>query len=1094
MSYRLPESSSPATPERKQAHYNGEHPSTTPAGQPQPSPAPSFTPMGEPSPSYLTSSIGAMAGKIKAPNFGRPNIGGASKSRRTANVPLASSLRGSTTSRQPSGLGKHSYSVLDDLEDSDEDVDTAAPASQPGTFGMHFDSDDDEDEDEDQEDDIMGAQEDEEFDQEEEEEEDADGEDDDVDAMVEDEGNYDIEDDLVREMEATDYSGNFLGGGDTMDLLMGTPAANQRMQKEAGDIFRASSMRSLFGRRRDTKYSAVAKDLFSQLGHARISEPHSLILQTEEVIARLYDEGVGAEDDTDKLDMTLAGAADYLVRDVWEPHAKFLPKSNEEHGATIGPGPNSTAFEKASWIAAMVFQDQFGDFQPVTLPQTLFEWQQEYHNPSDGQVDSILAHRPSPASHGLFWQAIYMSLIRGDIKAAIKLLRNAGWNHVRKGTRGEPAYTGQPLRNIEKVIEDACHIMELCPAVADSNWDIQESNWTLFRLKATAAKESLVQFAEGKDQPQPSSGRFAGSDFGDSGDGHGAMARLARKAQSRLPWDVYESLQSLYSILVGDVDAITAGAQDWCEATIGLFGWWDDGHHNRRLGLSRSQSIMGEPSMKDDALDRLAHCFHAAMESDFHFNGLDAVEVCISSVFEGNIDGVVGFLSAWSLPVASSVAEVASLGRWLPPPEPQNLISMDNFDADDLEVLGMNQGMASGNQDGVKDSTLVSYARGLNDIKQLTGSVKKRGGVVTRVTRVGWEMAVQIVGRMDSPERSEDLVNDLLHDILEKIEPDSHDTVYKIWALLNDLGMINFAEDTAEKYGDVLKKDTFRFGEMLWYYALAHRPGKIRDVLNGLMSISLAESTIYPPDSELDARLKSLLQERITTLEQFAKQDLEAAELLGKMLSGYATLRKFYELRDGNGKSTSVSLARRQQAATALTFVVASADDNIRGGLYDDTRDAVVSEDFILALLGEASVFVNQNPTVITLEQIDTLLKAVEDIETVGSRVYEAADAFFQIVLSSGQGKGSTPGDLMKMSNSSLGGSFVMTGSSMMASQLHKSIRNSGVLKGPIKRSWDWRTEVLAASSSADILKTIRLGLTKDLANLWLEQADSIIL
>lgn len=292
----------------------------------------------------------------------------------------------------------------------------------------------------------------------------------------------------------------------------------------------------------------------------------------------------------------------------------------------------------------------------------------------------------------------------------------------------------------------------------------------------------------------------------------------------------------------------------------------------------------------------------------------------------------------------------------------------------------------------------------------------------------------------------------------------------------------------------MLKENTFRFGEMLWYYALAHRPGKIRDVLNGLMSISLAESTTYPPDSELDAKLKSLLQERTSTLELFAKQDLEAAELLGKMLSGYATLRKFYELRDGNGKSTSVSLARRQQAATALTFVVASADDNIRGGLYDDTRDAVVSEDFILALLGEASIFVNQNPTVITLEQIDTLLKAVEDVETVGSRVYEAADAFFQIVLSSGQGKGSTPGDLMQMSSSSLGGNFVMTGSSMMASQLHKSIRNSGVLKGPIKRSWDWRTEVLAGSASADILKTIRLGLTKDLANLWLEQADSIIL
>lgn len=279
---------------------------------------------------------------------------------------------------------------------------------------------------------------------------------------------------------------------------------------------------------------------------------------------------------------------------------------------------------------------------------------------------------------------------------------------------------------------------------------------------------------------------------------------------------------------------------------------------------------------------------------------------------------------------------------------------------------------------------------------------------------------------------------------------------------------------------------------MLWYYALAHRPGKVRDVLNGLMSISLTESTTYPPDNELDDKLRLILKERTTTLEQFAVQDLEAAELLGKMLSGYATLRKFYELRDGNGNSRS--LTRRQQAATALSFVIASADDNIRGGLYDDTRDAVVSEDFILALLGEASVFVNQAQTVLTQDQLDVLLKAVEDIQTVGSRVYEAADAFFQIVMSSGHGKGSAPADLMKKSTTSLGGSFMMTGSSIMASQLHKSIRESGVLKGPVKRSWDWRTTVLSGSSSADILKKIRLGLTKDIANIWLEQADSIIM
>lgn len=284
------------------------------------------------------------------------------------------------------------------------------------------------------------------------------------------------------------------------------------------------------------------------------------------------------------------------------------------------------------------------------------------------------------------------------------------------------------------------------------------------------------------------------------------------------------------------------------------------------------------------------------------------------------------------------------------------------------------------------------------------------------------------------------------------------------------------------------------------------------------MSISLVESTAYPPRSELDDYLRRLLADRAATLEQFAKQDLEAAELLGKMLSGYATLRRFYELRDGEGEgdgktattttTAAKSPARRRQAAAALTAVIASADDNIRGGLYDDARDAVVSEDFLLALLGEASVFVGRSPPALTLDQVDVLLKAVEDVQAVGSRVYGEADEFFRLVLTSGQGPASSPADLLARSTTSstggknggagLGGSFVMmSGSSMVASQLHQSVVRSGLLKGPIKRAWDWRTGgpgLNPATGSADVLRRIRLGLSRDLADLWLEQADNIIM
>ncbi|KAI1389872.1 uncharacterized protein F4822DRAFT_216972 [Hypoxylon trugodes] len=1084
MSFRFSDfGSSPSTPDRSSRkassgfNYSVDHPSTTPAGPPPPSSTASFTPAGDPSPSYLQSSIGAMSGKIKAPNFGRPNLAqNKSSPARRSNAPLGRSIRG-LNARQPSSLSRE-YRGEDEEDDEEDDGGANIQQNRAGTYGISYD---DTTEGEDTEPDTTNP-----LDDEEDEERDAE-----VDAMMEDEADYDVEEDLLREIAGADpYNDHLADRGDLM--VLSTAAADERVSREAEDIFRASSMRSTMARRREVKYGAVAKDLYSQSQFAEVSESDNVLIQTEELVNRLYDEGVGPEDDEERLDDTLGQACLRLVNEIWGGHMDELPRTRREHAAKVGPSSHASPFEKAFYLATLILRihhtpvarNEFGGITSLALPAVLFDWQNDEHNLQRDQIDAVLQNRPSPATHGLFWPVVFNSLVRGNIQDAIQVLRKAGWEFVKKSPGSESIYSGQALANIKRVVEDLCAVMELCPAISNRSWDVHNSDWTLFRLKVRGAKEALINFTEGKDRHHLSSGRFGDSDFGDSANGRQSITGLARKAESRIPWDVYENLQSLYAILIGESDAILAAAGDWCEATLGLFGWWDNGHSKRNISLSHSGSL--RPAGGDeDFFDRLALCLQIATVADFDVNSADPVEVAIASAFESNVEGVVGFLRLWSLPIAATVAEIASLGRWLPPPEPQNLINMNDFDMEELEVLGMNQSTQTDEKDGIKDTTLIYYARGLKNRKHITDD---------KVTRYGWEMAVQVVGRLDAPDRSEQLVQELLHGVLDTMDEDSHETVEKIWKLLNELGMINFAEDTAETFGDILAKDTFRFGEALWYYALAHRPGKIRDVLNTLMSISLVESTTYPPESELDNTLKQLLKERTAKLEQFAKQDLEAAELLGKMLSGYATLRKFYELRDGDGKSTNKSTVRRQQAAAALTVVIASADDNIRGGLYDDTRDAVVSEDFLLALLGEASIFVGQSPPVITLDQIDTLLKAIEDIQTVGSRVYDASDEFFKLVLASGHGKGSTPADLLKQSTSSLGGSFMMTGSSMIASQLHQSVIRSGVIKGPVKRAWDWRTGVFSASSSRDLLKQVRLGLTRDLANLWLEQADSVIL
>jgi hypothetical protein len=289
----------------------------------------------------------------------------------------------------------------------------------------------------------------------------------------------------------------------------------------------------------------------------------------------------------------------------------------------------------------------------------------------------------------------------------------------------------------------------------------------------------------------------------------------------------------------------------------------------------------------------------------------------------------------------------------------------------------------------------------------------------------------------------------------------------------------------------------------MWYYALSHKSEKVKDVLDLLISYSLVQSTAFPAASELDSHLKKLVSSPKQALMELAQMDVDAAELLHKFLSGYATLRRFYDLRDEEistdktKKSVGGAKSRKADAASALLAVITSSDDNIRGGLYDENRGAVVSVDFLLALLGEAMMFVNQPNSAITVSQIETLLGAIEDLQAVGSRIYDACAEFLQTVIASTPGlKGSTPADMLRKSTSNMSGtgSFSMVGSSMLASQLKQSMSSSGVLvKGNIKRGWDWRRGVSASTSGDDVLKILRLGLAKDLANAWLREADGVL-
>jgi hypothetical protein len=910
------------------------------------------------------------------------------------------------------------------------------------------------------------------------------------------------------------------------NYLTGSPRYS-RPTEDMLDFGARSVDGSRFERPSELMYGKIARPIYMRMGTATIAESDDLLLGTEELITRLYEEGVGPDADEDALKKAL-GTVPSEILTLWEDYNEATGAHvSEEYAAVLGPGPGASAFGKANFVANLLlrlrqppmqtnheprhslsaslrsFNLPLAPSEPEPLPQLILEWINEYHQPARDHLIVIQKHRPSPAAHPEFWSTVLNGLMLGKVIAVTNALKNAGWKY--SSPDDEEFYNGLALKNIEIVINDAIDVLQICPAIK-GNWDIRSSDWTLYRLKVSQALENLKNFAEGvnRDRRQPDL-NFDRSSLGRS---MHSMSEIAKKAESQVPWGIYQRLTTLYDLLLGEQTAIISNASDWFEATVGLVVWWNPSRGERKLALGRSQ-MSARASDLEVYLDRLSEAFYIATseKSDLQVQTLNEVEVALACVCEGDVESVLGLLRAWSGPVSSAVAEIAYLGGWLPAVE-QSLISMGSLDQDDMDVLGISA--PSNITQDVKDLTLIAYATSLADIEDLRTEATLSHPMIIRE---GWELAIEILGRLNSSERLDHEIDVLI----KKFSFDSSETVDKLWKLLNGLGMTSHAENIAEvsfpkkiiessnifqNYANSLAEGSYKYGEALYYYALSHKSDKVKNVLDLLISYSLIHSVAYPPESELDPHLKKLISSPKAALSEMSKADFEAAQLLQKMISGYATLRRFYDLRDAEvnlspgEKSKTRPFARRREATAALMAVITSSDDNIRGGLYDEASGAVVSVDFLLALLGEAMSFVNQTNSTITIPQINTLLKTIEDIQAVTPRVYTACEEFFEMVIASTPGlAGSNPMDMLKKSTSSLSGagSFSMVGSSMLASQLQRSVTTSGLLsKGNIKRGWDWRRGLKAGVKGEDMLRILRFGLAQDLARAWIVEADGL--
>ncbi|KAL8973627.1 MAG: hypothetical protein Q9197_002133 [Variospora fuerteventurae] len=909
--------------------------------------------------------------------------------------------------------------------------------------------------------------------------------------------------------------------------------------------------------KRDSALPSIIQNMARNMGTAKLHESDHLILETESWMGTIYRAEALPEDGEKAVEDVIPSASKGLC-DLWRTGGDKGEQDThmeDEVVIGIGPGEDESTLQKATFIAPLLLQlhhpppltgkqafassrtfrmtqytSERGPSQPpkrpTPLPKVLHDWLHNYHNPYGSAIVDLQTHHPNPTAHINYWDALFNMLLRGKIFNVVQTFKMSNFQYARTAREesGSDGYQGAVLENIKILVSRMASIFEECPMLQEENWNVTGNDWSVFRKRIAQALAELTVFVEGEfEERERIVPEIEAPHFG-LGSNTSSLAQSVRDAERKIPLIIYENLRTMYGIVLGKTPEIVSSAQDWVEATLSLTIWWDgedDDGENLAASFSQSRrSIRRSRIGGDRTVDlnpiaayghRVAAAFERVTDDDdpdlFQINTNNSVEVGLASVFEGNVEGVISLLHGWSLPVSSAVAEIANLAGWLRSSSGPGKVT--GFNQSDLMVLSygqQEQGLTS-------DSILIDYADELFKRDSLKHVARKN-------PLEGWELSMQILSRLDD----EELGIKKLSELLQQLPLTSDKRVDKLLHLCLSFGLDREAFDIAERYADHFTNDTDSYGNAIIYYARARRSNRVKNVLDLLISLSLVESRAFPPSTSLDDNLRALVESPKESLAALANLDPDAAQLIHLQLTGYASLRKFYDLRDEGVRPkqgqhpTLRPMARRKIAISTLIAVINSAADNIHGGLYDPKRASIVPVDGLLALLGEATVFIDQPERELTLPQCLDLLKAIEDLQTATSRVYGQCEECFRCTLTNGQpqqrqrqqqqGQQKRPDarEMLKKSISNVTSSSsafsLIESSMMMGSETRESTGSEGVMVNMLQdaggspgdergedspRGWDWRRGVSADASGAELLRMMRLGLAKDIARAWVE-------
>ena len=627
--------------------------------------------------------------------------------------------------------------------------------------------------------------------------------------------------------------------GDSLDLgssiLDGTPRGMKRSR--GGAIIPYAPPRSAKKHRKPTQDSAVpsiAKNLATRMGIAKLSEADDFISKTEEI---LQDELYGMETSDNTPEQALIAAlpnASETLSQFWRSCRDHdIAKTPPMHDVTIGIGPaeSEPALHKSIFLAALFLQlrhppnakgkqalavtrlnrsstlskslqDSQTPANPTAFPKVLIDWMEREHNAYQSTINEIQSLHPNLTAHSNYWDIIHVCTMRGKLGETVRILRRSDFHHARTARedgQGDEGYSGMQVKNIERVVNRAIQVLELCPALQDDDWNVTGTEWVIFRKRVQQAMEDLATFAEARDRDLDSSeSTFEPSSFGLLSTTM-SLTQSTRRAESRVPWTVYQKLKVMYGILLGEATEILSSAQDWVEATVGLTIWWngDDDEEiavgslaQTRRSLRPSQSrgsrlvdVNADPAY----LRRLAYAFAWSTDDTdddlFQINSMNPVEVGLASIFEGNVAGVIGLLRGWSLPVVSAVAEIASAGGWFETSVGNNLMDLD-LDENDRSLLN---GHGTKAPPMTRDTILMEYAYTLSKKAEIRRSHGK-------IAYEGWELSITLLSRLDDDSVAQKRVGELL----DRLDLDSDSRIDKILEICQDFNMVKEARSITE--------------------------------------------------------------------------------------------------------------------------------------------------------------------------------------------------------------------------------------------------------------------------------------------------------